>query len=132
MALGKLAPAAAALGAALIAAAPAVAHHSVSGVFDTSETRTWRGTITKIDWINPHTYIHLDVENEDGSVTSWEMESIPPAMMRRAGITRDMIRGEEGDVVEIEGLRARDGTEDLGYILTITYPDGHFYQLSTN
>ncbi len=124
--------AAAALTSALAAAGPVLAHHSVAGVFDTSETRTWKGTITKIDWINPHTYIHLAVENDDGTVTEWEMESIPPAMMRKAGITRKMIQGEEGEVIEIEGLRARDGTENLAYILTITYADGHFYQLSTN
>lgn len=114
------------------AGAPSMAHHSIAGVFDVSQTMIWRGVISRVDWINPHTYIHLDVTNEDGSVTTWELESIPPAMMRRAGITRAMIQGEPGEVIEVEGLRARDGTENLGYILTITYPAGHFYQLSTN
>ena len=117
--------------ATLVAAGAAFAHHSVAGVFDTSGTMVWKGTIAKIDWINPHTYIHLDVTNEDGTVTTWELESIPPAMMRRAGITRQMIQGEPGEMIEVEGLRARDGTENLGYILNITYEDGHFYQLST-
>jgi hypothetical protein len=118
--------------AALAAAPAALAHHSVAGVFDTSQTTTWRGVISGIDWINPHTYVHLDVTNEDGTVTTWALESIPPAMLRRAGITRDMVLGNEGEVVEVEGLRARNGADNLGYILTITYEDGHFYQLSTN
>lgn len=117
--------------AALAAAPAALAHHSVAGVFDTAQTLTWKGTIARVDWINPHTYIHLDVTNDDGTVTTWAMESIPPAMMRRAGITRQMIEGDVGEEVTIQGLPARNA-DNLGYILTITYSDGHFYQLSTN
>lgn len=121
---------AAALGA--LVAMPASAHHSVAGVFDMANPITLEGTISKVDWINPHTYIHLDVTAADGTVTTWAMESIPPAMMRRAGITRQMIEGDVGEAVTIHGLPARDGTQALGYILTITYEDGHYYQLSTN
>lgn len=113
-------------------ASPAIAHHSVAGVFDMANPITLEGTISKVDWINPHTYIHLDVVGEDGAITTWAMESIPPAMMRRAGLTRQMIEGDVGETVTIHGLPARDGTKTLGYILTITYGDGHYYQLSTN
>jgi hypothetical protein len=113
----------AALAVALGAAGPALAHHSVSGQFDVSERVTWTGVISSIDWI------HLDVTDENGTVTTWALETVPPAMMRRAGLTSAMIRGDGEPVVVVEGLRARGDAEKLGYIHKITYPDGRFYQL---
>ncbi len=116
---------------AAMMAAPARAHHSIAGVFDMNSPMTLKGKIVKVDWINPHTYVHLEVAGEDGAVTVWALESIPPAMMRRAGLTRDRIQGEDGETVEVLAIPARR-TENLAYILTITYEAGHFYQLSTN
>jgi hypothetical protein len=107
----------------------ALAHHSVAGQFDMSQPVTWTGVISKVDWINPHIYVHLDVPDDSGVVTTWELETVPPGMMRRAGLTSTHLIGD-GSPVEIEGLRARDGTEHLGYILKITYADGRYYQLS--
>ena len=117
---------------ALLACAAATAswaHHSVPGQFDTGETTTWTGVISKIDWVNPHIYVHLDVTDGAGKVTTWRLETVPPAMMRKAGLTSALLMGD-GATVSVEGLRARDGTQHLGFILKITYPDGHYYQLS--
>lgn len=115
--------------AAAASATGALAHHSVAGQFDMSQSVTWTGVISKIDWINPHIYVHLDVTDESGGVTAWELETVPPAMMRRAGLTSALIMGD-GAPVQIEGLRARGDAENLGYILKITYADGRYYQLS--
>lgn len=119
-----------AAGAAAIAGAgTALAHHSVAGQFDMTETVTWQGVVSSVDWINPHIYIHLDVTDADGEASTWALETVPPAMMRRAGLSSATLIGD-GETVTIEGLRARDGTERLGYILKITYPDGRYYQLA--
>ena len=105
------------------------AHHSVPGQFDMSHEVEWRGVITKIDWINPHTYIYLEVTDAEGNKVTWRLESIPTAMMRKAGLTVEMIMGG-GATVTVRGLVARDGTKRLGFVNKITYPDGHFYQFS--
>ena len=112
----------------LLHAAAAGAHHSVPGQFDTSKPTTLTGTISKIDWINPHIYVYLDVKGESGT-TTWRLGSAPPAMMRRAGLTKAAISGGPGEVVSIIVYPARDGTMHLGWITKITYADGHFYLL---
>jgi hypothetical protein len=105
------------------------AHHSVAGQFDMSRVVEWTGVITRIDWINPHTYIYLTVTEADGSTITWKLATAPTAMLRKAGLTKAMIMSD-GAVVKISGLLARDGTQQLGWINRITYPDGHFYELS--
>lgn len=107
----------------------ASAHHSVAGQFDSSKRVTLTGVISKMDWINPHTYIHLDVADEAGKITTWRIESLPTAMLRKAGVTRDMIMGD-GATVMVDTILARDGTQNLAWLLKITYPDGHFYQFA--
>jgi len=108
-----------------------LAHHSVSGVFDMSHEVEWTGVITKIEWINPHTYIHLDVVDEHGNTVTWRLETAPTAMLRKAGLTAEMIIGG-GQTVIVTGLVARDGTKHLGFVNKITYPDGHFYRFSAS
>jgi hypothetical protein len=109
---------------------PAGAHHSVSGQFDRNKRVALSGVITKIDWINPHTYLHLDVRDENGSVTTWQLESLPTAMLRKAGITSEMLRGG-GVLVTVDAILAHDDTLRLGWLLRIDYPDGHSYQLAS-
>jgi hypothetical protein len=118
----------AALGLVLIASGTA-AHHSVSGQFDMNKRTTITGTITKVDWINPHTYIHMDVVGENGQTTTWRLESLPTAMLRKAGLTSQLIMGDGGKVTA-DALLARDGTANLGWLLKLTYADGHVYQLA--
>jgi hypothetical protein len=109
-----------------------LAHHSVSGQFDLSKVATLKGVISKIDWINPHTYVYLDVSEENGTKSTWQLETFPPAQLRRSGLSKETIMGKLGEVVTISILPARDGSKHLGYIERITYQDGHFNQLGSN
>ena len=116
--------------AVALAASTLSAHHSVAGQFDTSKSVTLKGTVSKVDWINPHVYVHLDVKEGDGSVTTWALATLPTAMMRRAGITRESIAGKPGETIIVTGNPARDGTKHLAWISKITYEDGHEYTLA--
>ncbi len=107
----------------------ASAHHSVAGQFDSSKRLQLTGTISEVDWINPHVYIHLDVQDEKGAVTPWRLETLPTAMLRKAGLTKDMIMGG-GMAVTVDAYLARDGTQNLAWVLKLTYDDGHYYQLA--
>ena len=108
-----------------------LAHHSVSGQFDMSKTATLKGVISRIDWINPHIFVYLDVE-ENGAKTTYMLETFPPSQMRAAGLTKELLTGKLGEVVTITILPARDGSQHIGYIERITYQDGHFNQLGSN
>lgn len=120
----------AALAAGLaLGALDVAAHHSVAGQFDTDNRIELSGVISKVDWINPHTYLHLEVSNDDGSVAVWRLESAPTAMLRKARLTPELLM-DGGSTVEVAAYPARDGTPNLGFLLRIDYPDGHYYQLS--
>ena len=108
---------------------PAHAHHSISGQYDLESSATLRGVIARVDWINPHAYVYLDVAESDGGVTRWALATVPLPMMRKAGLTREMLAGNPGEIVTIEVLPGLNGTRQ-GWIVRIAYPDGHFYQLS--
>ena len=116
-------------GVLLVAASVSFAHHSVSGQYDSSKPLTLAGVITKVDWINPHVYLHLDVKEKDGTVTAWTLSTLPTAMMRRAGLTRESLQGKPGETVTVTAIAARDETKRLGWISKITYADGHHVQL---
>ena len=115
---------------AAVLVAPAAAHHSVSGQFDQSKPMELTGTISKIDWINPHIYIHLDVRDAKGNVTTWALATLPTAMMRRSRITKESLQGKPGEIVKVNAVPARDGTKTLAWVNRITYADGHFLQLA--
>ena len=107
----------------------ATAHHSFAGEFDTAKKAQLVGTISQVEWINPHTYIHIDVKDEHGAIASWRLESLPTAMMRKAGLTKELIMGD-GSPVTADVILARDGTQNLAWATKLTYADGHYYQLS--
>lgn len=111
-----------------VAVAAAGAHHSVPGQFDTSKPMTLTGVISDIDWVNPHIYIHLDVKSESGAVERWSLGSAPPAMLRKAKLTKASLMGK-GEVVSIVVYPARDGTKNLAWLTKITYPDGRVLTL---
>jgi hypothetical protein len=113
----------------VVVAGSVSAHHSVSGQYDASRPLTLTGVISKVDWINPHVYLHLDVKEKDGAVTTWTLSTLPTAMMRRAGLTKESLQGRPGEVVTITAIAARDETKKLGWISKITYADGHHVQL---
>jgi hypothetical protein len=108
-------------------AAALLAHHSVPGQFDVSKPLTLKGVISKVDWINPHIYVHLDVKDPDGTTNTWTLATLPTATMRRAGITRESLQGKAGEEVTITAVPARDGSKHLGWINKITYADGHSF-----
>jgi hypothetical protein len=111
----------------LMATATLLAHHSVPGQFDMSKPLTLKGVISKVDWINPHIYIHLDVKEPDGTTNTWALATLPTAMMRRAGLTRETLQGKPGEEVTINAVPARDGSKHLAWINKITYADGHSF-----
>ena len=109
----------------VLATAAAYAHHSVPGQFDTSKPIKLKGVITKVDWINPHIYVHLAVKEPNGTTDTWALSTLPTAMMRRAGMTKELLQGKPGEEVTIDAVPARDGSQHLGWINKITYADGH-------
>jgi hypothetical protein len=117
------------LGVLLIVGADAAAHHSVAGQFDAEKRTTITGVINKVDWINPHVYIYMDVADATGDVTTWRLESLPTAMLRKAGLTSEMIKGG-GQKVTAVAIMARNGTPNLAWLLNLSYEDGHEYVLA--
>jgi hypothetical protein len=86
----------------------AAAHHSFAAEFDADQPVTLTGTITKMEWINPHSWMHIDVRNEDGTVTAWMIEGGTPNTLLRRGFTMDNVKA--GTEITIEGFRARNGS----------------------
>jgi len=86
----------------------AVAHHSFAAEFDGAKKPTLSGTVTKVEWRNPHTYFYVDVKGEDGEIHNWAMELGSPNVLMRRGWTRDSLK--IGDQVTVEGARARDNS----------------------
>jgi prepilin-type processing-associated H-X9-DG protein len=124
--------AATALAAVLIVAGrAALAHHSVAGEFDVRKIVTLSGVVSDVEWANPHIYIHVDVKDPRGAITTWRLESVPVAMMRKAGLSKVLLLGN-GQLANIEAYLARDGTPHLGYLVNVTYADGHHYQFASD
>lgn len=93
---------------AATAGGAAVAHHSFASEFDAAKKLKLSGTVTKVEWRNPHTYFYVDVKGEDGAIHNWAMELGSPNVLMRRGWTRDTLKA--GDQVTVEGARARDNS----------------------
>ncbi len=110
------------LGVGLLLAGAAVqAHHAFAAEFDASRPVRLRGKITKMEWINPHSWMHLDVEKEDGTVESWMIEAGPPGALVRRGWSKDSVI--PGTEVLVEGYQAIDGAFRANG-RDVTFPDG--------
>lgn len=114
--------------AALFAAASLWAHHSPSAVFDMSKKFTVSGTLTKLDWINPHIVLALEAKGDDGKVQTWKLESNPPSWFRRVGVNRSEIAKAIGQTVTVDAVRAKDGSL-YGFMQKLTLADGTSWEL---
>jgi len=112
---------AAVLAAMLAAGTPVAAHHSFAAEFDGSKPVTLRGTITKMEWTNPHAWLHIDVKGPDGKAVSWMIEGGAPNALLRRGWNKESVA--PGAAVVVQGFRARDGSNRASGG-DVTLPDG--------
>ena len=106
-------------GVVVLAAAPAWAHHAFAAEFDAEKPIKYKGTVTKMEWINPHAWIHIDVKGEDGKVTSWMIEAAAPNSLLRRGFTKESLLA--GTEIVVEGFQAKDGSNRAnGSVITFT------------
>lgn len=117
-------------GLMLIAAvAPVSAHHAFAAEFDAKKPVKLRGTVTKMEWINPHTWIHIDVAKPDGTVEEWMIEAGTPNTLLRRGFTRDSLK--KGTEVIVDGYQSKDGSLRANG-RDITLPNGQTLFLGSN
>jgi hypothetical protein len=105
----------------LVASAPVWAHHAFAQEFDEKKPVTLKGKVTKWEIINPHSWIHLDVKNPDGTVTNWMVEGGSPNNLFRLGFTKDSLPA--GTEIVVEGYQAKDGA-NRAVGKDLTFPDG--------
>jgi hypothetical protein len=118
------------LGVALLAAAlPVHAHHSFAAEYDATKPVKVAGTVTKVEWMNPHIWFYLEVKDEKGNVTNWAFSAAPPGVLMRRGITKDVLKLVS--VIHVEGFRARDGSNNASGG-KVTFADGRSVFTASN
>jgi len=111
----------AAIGLVLITSQPLAAHHSEAAEYDQANPVKVSGTLTKVEWQNPHVWFYVDVKDEQGTITTWGFSTAPPGALMRRGINKDALK--LGSVVNVSGSRARDGSNNASG-RSITFADG--------
>jgi hypothetical protein len=104
------------------------AHHSPSAIFDMAKPFVVKGTLTKVDWVNPHINLFIDARGADGAIEPWKIESQPPSWFRHVGVTRADVAKAIGQTITVGGVRARDGSH-YAYLQKLTFSDGNSIEL---
>jgi len=102
-------------------AVPLAAHHSFAAEYDSTKPVDVTGTLTKVEWTNPHIWFYLDVKDDKGTVTNWGFSAAPPGVLMRRGIQKDVLK--IGSVIHVQGFRAKDGSNNASGG-TVTFSDG--------
>ena len=108
-------------GLLLAAAMPMLAHHAFSAEYDRTKPVKVTGTVSKVEWLNPHVWFYVDVKDDTGKITTWGFSGGPPGMLQRSGITKEALK--VGDVITVEGFRAKDNSTN-GSGGSVTFADG--------
>lgn len=107
--------------AILVMGVPTRAHHSFAAEYDSNTMLTLTGTVSKVDWTNPHIYIHLDVKDASGKVTTYSLEGYPINTLKRTGFPRSVLK--DGQTLTITAYKSKDGS-NTGAGREVTFPDG--------
>ena len=114
--------------AVMLAAGTAWAHHNMSALFDFNQRFTRTGTMTKLDWRNPHSYITVEAKTDQGQVETWQFEGPAPNVFRNLNVGKVDFENAVGKMVKVEASRARDGSLK-GLMRILTFPDGRSVSL---
>ena len=112
MKIAKIPGAAAIVLALCLSAVPAIAHHSFAAEFDANKCQDFTGTLTKVEWTNPHGFFHVDVKDADGSVHNWSFQTYALITLRRAGTSLELFKDNIGKEVWVRGCVAKNGKQN--------------------
>ena len=107
------------------------AHHSPSAIFEMKNKVSFKGTVTKVDWVNPHIILYMDVNGDDGNTENWKFESNPPKWFSKVGLNRADFASAIGQTVTVQCVKAIDGSK-YAYLLEITFPNGDLISLRSD
>ncbi len=112
-----------------LASVPARAHHSFAAEFDSANCKDFTGTLTKVDWQNPHAYFYMDVKDASGKAESWSFQTYALITLKRAGLERHVFVENVGKEVWVRGCIAKNGKKNYAAAGTMKFPDGMLRQV---
>jgi hypothetical protein len=113
----------------LLSAAPSLAHHSFAAEWDSRNCREFTGTLTRIDWQNPHPYFYVDIRGADGKIESWSFQAYSPVTLRRNGTDRKVFLDNVGKEVWVRGCLSRNHSANAAAAGTLKFSDGVLRQV---